>query len=403
MKIWEICDINKANVHYRKDEDVNYLDTGSLTEGVIASLLHIPFGKAPSRAQRAVQKNTILYSTVRPNQLHFGIVTAPVHNMVVSTGFATLDIKEDKVQEIDPFYLYYKLTQDDITRHLHTVAEGSVTSYPSISPEDIGDLDFDFPRIEEQRRIGSILHNIDKKIALNRAISLQMEELARNVFDYWFTQFDFPDESGNPYKTSGGEMVYNVNLKREIPKLWDDGILSDIANITMGQSPDGKSYNDAGDGILFYQGSTDFGERFPSVRQYTTMPSRFASKGDILMSVRAPVGALNIANNDCCIGRGLASLNSKLGSITHLYYVMSSFREMFARLSDVGTTFGSITKDELHELPVVKPDPKVVELFEKRCKPIFDQQMVLGEEIVYLSHLRTELLPLLMNGQIIVD
>jgi len=118
--------------------------------------------------------------------------------------------------------------------------------------------------------------------------------------------------------------------------------------------------------------------------------------------VRAPVGALNIANNDCCIGRGLASLSSKLGSITHLYCVMLSFKDMFDRMSDVGTTFGSITKDELHKLSIVKPNQKVIMLFEKKCKPIFDQQMIIGEEIVSLTRQRDELLPLLMNGQVSV-
>ena len=119
-------------------------------------------------------------------------------------------------------------------------------------------------------------------------------------------------------------MVWNEQLKREIPLNWNNGYLSDIANITMGQSPDGQSYNDDGDGIIFYQGSTDFGERFPKIRQYTTAPTRFAKKGDLLMSVRAPVGDLNIANNDCCIGRGLSALNSKLGSITHIYIISCS-------------------------------------------------------------------------------
>ena len=145
--------------------------------------------------------------------------------------------------------------------------------------------------------------------------------MAKQLYDYWFVQFDFPNEEGKPYKSSGGNMVWNEKLKRNIPIGWNNGTLIDIANITMGQSPDGTSYNEIGEGVLFYQGSTDFGMRFPSVRQYTTAPSRFAKKGDILMSVRAPVGAVNIANNDCCIGRGLSALNSKIGSTTHLYYI----------------------------------------------------------------------------------
>ena len=117
-------------------------------------------------------------------------------------------------------------------------------------------------------------------------------------------------------------MVWNENLKREIPEGWNDGCFSDIASITMGQSPDGSSYNEDREGVIFYQGSTDFGIRFPSVRMYTTAPTRFAKQGDILMSVRAPVGAVNIANTDCCIGRGLSAINSKIGSMTYIYFVI---------------------------------------------------------------------------------
>lgn len=195
-------------------------------------------------------------------------------------------------------------------------------------------------------------------------------------------------------------MTYNPTLKREIPEGWTDGVLSDIANITMGQSPDGSSYNEDGEGMIFYQGCTDFGMRFPTARQYTTAPTRFAKKGDILMSVRAPVGAVNIANTDCCIGRGLSALNSKLGSLSHLYFLIDVFKKTFENKNTVGTTFGSITKDELYALPVVIPDKNVIEQFEKMAKPIFDRQMKLGEESNRLTKLRDKLLPLLMNGQV---
>ena len=198
-------------------------------------------------------------------------------------------------------------------------------------------------------------------------------------------------------------MVYNDQLKREIPAGWDSGSLSDIANITMGQSPDGSSYNEEGNGVVFYQGSTDFGMRFPSVRQYTTAPTRFAKKGDILMSVRAPVGAVNIANEDCCVGRGLSAMNSKLGSITHLYYIIDYFRHTFENRNSAGTTFGSITKDELFALPVVIPNDFVLHKFEDIAKPIFDKQMELGRETVELTRQRDCLLPLLMNGQVSVN
>ena len=231
-------------------------------------------------------------------------------------------------------------------------------------------------------------------------VNQNLEALAKQLYYYWFVQFDFPNEEGKPYKSCDGAMVYNENLKRNIPQGWNDGIFADIANITMGQSPDGSSYNETGEGEIFYQGSTDFGIRFPSVRMYTTSPTRFAKQGDILMSVRAPVGAVNIANTDCCIGRGLSAINSKIGSMTYIYFVVHYLKVRFDNLNSAGTTFGSITKDDLFNLPVVIPPSEIVEQFEKVCNPIFDKQMEIGFEIESLTKQRDELLPLLMNGQV---
>lgn len=256
--------------------------------------------------------------------------------------------------------------------------------------------------IETQRSIATVLSTIESKMAANRAINHYLEAMAKQLYDYWFVQFDFPDENGKPYKSSGGKMVWNEKLKREIPEGWSGGCFSDIANITMGQSPDGSSYNEEGNGVIFYQGSTDFGIRFPSVRMYTTAPTRFAKHGDILMSVRAPVGAVNIANADCCIGRGLSAINAKIGTITYIYFVIHYLKVRFDNLNSAGTTFGSITKDELHGLPVVVPSDDVLKLFESASKPIFDMQMNIGQEIEGLTLQRDELLPLLMNGQVSV-
>ena len=256
---------------------------------------------------------------------------------------------------------------------------------------------------DEEKSIGKLVEAIQDKIALNTRMNAELEAMAKQLYDYWFVQFDFPDENGNPYKSSGGKMVYSPTLKREIPAGWEDCFLSDIANITMGQSPDGSSYNEKGEGSIFYQGSTDFGIRFPSIRMYTTAPTRFAKKGDILMSVRAPVGDTNIANTDCCIGRGLSAMNSKLGSISHLYFIIRDLKAKFDIVNAAGTTFGAITKEELYNLPIVKPDNKVLDKYEMMCSPIFEKQMNLGFEIEHLTHLRDSLLPMLMNGQVTVE
>ena len=298
-------------------------------------------------------------------------------------------------------FLYAVLMQDAFFAYAMKGSKGS--KMPRGDKSQM--LRYEIPMLSssQEKNIGKFMTNIDSKVALNREINRNLEAMARQLYDYWFVQFDFPDENGRPYKSSGGKMVWNEKLKREIPEGWYDTKLSKIANITMGQSPDGSSYNEQGNGILFYQGSTDFGMRFPSIRLFTTSPTRFAKEGDILMSVRAPVGATNIANADCCIGRGLAAMNSKLGSITHLYHIIQDLKTAFDLRNDAGTTFGSITKDDLYNLVVLKPTKSILELYENICNPIFKQQMLVGRNIVHLIKQRDELLPLLMNGQVNCD
>ena len=298
-------------------------------------------------------------------------------------------------------FIYASLLQDSFYDYAMKGKKGS--KMPRGDKDQI--MRYSIPKLSlaEEACIGNMILSFCTKINVNRMINDNLEAMAKQLYDYWFVQFDFPNEEGKPYKSSGGAMVWNEKLKREIPQGWSNGVLSDVANITMGQSPDGSSYNEDGEGIIFYQGSTDFGLRFPDIRQYTTSPSRYANKGDILMSVRAPVGALNIANNDCCIGRGLSALSSKIGSMTHLYYLMNDFRLKFEGMNSAGTTFGSITKDELFSLPVIIPTKSVISEFEQVCEPIFDKQMIIGEEINGLTKQRDELLPLLMNGQASVN
>ena len=398
-KLGEICDLNLSSLKASDSiDDILYLDTSSITEDTISGLQSFSTIDAPSRAQRKVKNDTIIFSTVRPNQRHFGIMRNPQKNLIVSSGFTTLDVKNPK--EYDPKFVYFALTQPAIVDYLQTLAHNSVSAYPSINPDDIGNLYLSFPDFDTQRKIASVLSALDSKIALNRRINTRLEQIAKRLYDYWFVQFDFPNADGKPYKSNGGKMVWNEQLKREIPEGREDGVLQDIANITMGQSPDGSSYNEIGEGIVFYQGCTDFGIRFPSVRMFTTSPTRFAKEGDILMSVRAPVGAMNVANSNCCIGRGLAALNSKIGSISHLWYLMDVFKHKFENKNAAGTTFGSITKDELYNLPVVIPTIELIAAFNEKTQPIFNYQLTLSKETAALTALRDRLLPLLMNGQV---
>ena len=301
-------------------------------------------------------------------------------------------------EKLNPNFAFYLIPSKLVRNQLSAAAQQ--TKIRHTSPDKIKDCTVWIPEYSSQKKIGNFLSSIDKKIALNSRINAKLEQMAKRLYDYWFVQFDFPNENGKPYKSSGGKMVYSAELKREIPTGWEVRKLSDIANITMGQSPDGTSYNENGDGVIFYQGSTDFGNRFPVVRMYTTSPTRFAKKGDILMSVRAPVGTMNIANTNCCIGRGLAALNSKIGSIMHLWYLMDVFKHTFENKNSAGTTFGAITKDELFNLLVIIPPKNIISSFDEKTISIFNYQLSIEQESAKLTALRDKLLPLLMNGQV---
>lgn len=299
----------------------------------------------------------------------------------------------------DNNYLYYSLK--NYVRNIKRKSQGSVFDTINLSTFDF--LEIDTPdSLNEQKRIADVLSVLDVKIELNNRINTELEAMAKTLYDYWFVQFDFPDTNGKPYKTSGGKMFFNATLKREIPEGWSDKQLSDIANITMGQSPSGNSYNNKGIGTIFFQGSTDFGWLFPSIRQYTTEPSRMAKQGDILLSVRAPVGDINIANTDCCIGRGLAALNSKNGFDGFLFYTMKYFKQIFDRRNSEGTTFGSITKNDLYSLKLAYPTEDLLKeynnIVSKYNAMIFKRSL----ENQQLIQLRDWLLPMLMNGQVTV-
>lgn len=295
------------------------------------------------------------------------------------------------------FYLRSQLFRKAVTNNAF------MTLRASFNEDIFSFLNLYLPEYKEQVKIGDMLYSMEQKIQLNKRICAELEAMAKTLYDYWFTQFDFPNAEGKPYRSSGGEMVWNDQLKRKIPKGWSAGQLSDIANITMGQSPSGDTYNENGSGTIFYQGCTDFGTRFPVPRVYTSAPTRFAKAGDILMSVRAPVGTLNIAMEDCCIGRGLAALNSKFGSQLHLLYTLSGFKQLFDVMDGNGTTFGSITKDTLFEMKVVIPRRDQIKSFEEMVQPIEQKIRVAEQENRELTKLRDWLLPVLMNGQATVE
>jgi type I restriction enzyme S subunit len=199
----------------------------------------------------------------------------------------------------------------------------------------------------------------------------------------------------------------NPKLRGVLPKQFAKPQLDKmvLGQLVMGQSPPGNSYNESGQGVVFYQGRTDFGFRFPTPRVYCTEPTRFAQEGDTLMSVRAPVGDLNYAEESCCIGRGLSAIRHKNKQIhkSYTYYVLKSLRDQFDIHDDNGTIFGSISKDEFLALKCRKLQPSEVELYNERVGPIDDKVVLNCKQIKQLEQTRDTLLPKLMSGVVRIN
>ena len=324
-----------------------------------------------------------------------------IPNKLCSTEFLPLVINEDL---IDYQYCYYLLASDYLTNYLCGINSNTSGSHKRINPDILLSVDVALPTLNEQKRIGSMLANLDRKIEINRAINHNLEAIAKQLYDYWFVQFDFPNTEGKPYKSSGGKMVWNEKLKREIPEEWHCGNLFEIATFTNGlacqkfRPKDGEvplpviKIREMHDGI-----SSDTEEVSPNIPESVKVYN-----GDVLFSWSASLEVILWA----C---GLGGLNQHIFKVTSAndfpksfyYFQLLNYVDVFKKMAEARkTTMGHITQDHLQQSTIAIPDNKdIVDKFEKRISPIFAQMVKLQEEIQQLSKQRDELLPLLMNGQ----
>ena len=198
------------------------------------------------------------------------------------------------------------------------------------------------------------------------------------------------------------ETLFRQWFVEEAKEEWETGKLADEFDFTMGASPPGESYNEEGIGIPMYQGNADFGFRFPTNRVFTTDPKRLAEKHDTLISVRAPVGEQNMANEKCCIGRGVAAFRYKLDNsfYTYTFFKIKSLMDEIKQFNETGTVFGSISKSDFENIEIVIPDKISIQKFQNEAKPIDDKIITNTIQIRTLTALRDTLLPKLMSGEV---
>lgn len=272
-------------------------------------------------------------------------------------------------------YLLVVLRSKRIQKQIEQTSVGDVI--PHFKKSFFDQILIPVPPMHIQQIIGDFYFAFSKKVELNKEINNNLEQQSMAIYQQMFVD--------NPSSE------------------WKEGTLSDIADITMGQSPSGSSYNEESIGTIFFQGRAEFGFRFPTVRLFTTEPKRMACANDTLMSVRAPVGDLNVAHTDCCIGRGLAAIHSKTNHQSFVLYTMFSLKKQLDVFNGEGTVFGSINRNSLNEMPILIPSDEKLDEFEGIVAPMDTAIRNNYDEICRLEQIRDSLLPKLMSGELDVS
>lgn len=392
-KLKELVEINSESITKNyKETLINYLDTSNITNGKIDSIAEMNIKDAPSRAKRIVRENDIIYSTVRPNLCHYGILRKICKNMIVSTGFVVLRCKE----EILPEYLYAYITLPKITMKLHAIAETSTSAYPSIKPSDLEEIDILLPPMEIQKKISSILTNIDKKIELNNKINNNLLEMASQLYDE----------------------IFITNRSAE----WKEYKFIDIADICNGYSYKGTELvEDSTIGMATIKNFDRVGgfkeDGFKPLAPTKEKDTHYANKFDALVACTDLTQNADIIGNpillfskgkfeNIVISMDLVKIISKIDYIDNfmIYAILNSKEfKKYALGYTSGTTVLHLNKNCFKEFSIKLPKQQIIEKFVETIKPMYLKISQIIEENNTLEQLRDTLLPKLMKGEIALE
>lgn len=320
---------------------------------------------------------------------------------IQSQDIAKITCKENL---LDKEFAFYLISSYFVKRQLSAAAQQ--TKIRHTSPDKIKDCTVFIPELPEQHQIGTLLHSLDQKIHLNRRMNETLETMAKQLYDYWFVQFDFPDENGRPYKSSGGKMVWNEKLKKEIPAGWSCGTLLDIAEFKNGLAC--QKFRPTDNNKLPIIKIKEMHTGISSETEYvkSDIPeSVTVQSGDVLFSWSASLDVMLWAYGEGGLNQHIFKVTSKNSFPRSFYYLqLKEYNENFKRMAEARkTTMGHITQDHLKQSTIVLPQSiEITNKLEERLYPIFEMILQNSQEIMSLTKLRDELLPLLMNGQVSV-
>ena len=313
-----------------------------------------------------------------------------------------------KEELLDKDFAFYLISSTLVKQQLSAAAQQ--TKIRHTSPDKIRDCTVWIPELTEQKRIGKLLRSLDRKIELNRAINQNLEAMAKQLYDYWFVQFDFPNEEGKPYKSSGGKMVWNDKLKREIPEKWCSDNICLIADILSGGTPS-KQINEYWDcGHIPFFGPTDYdGSMFQlhTADKITKIGLKHCSsslfeENTVIITARGSIGKLVIVGTPMAMNQSCYALKAKTGEYEYLYFLTAQLIDNL-KTKGSGSVFKSIIASDIESIMLCIANEKVISLYCDKISPIMKLIKKNTQEITLLIKQRDKLLPLLMNGQITIE
>ena len=358
-----------------------------------------------SCSTQMIPANNILMSSRAP----IGLFAINKVDCCTNQGFKNIIINKS-ISDVDFLYYYLKYHVNEI----ETLGTG--TTFKEVSKSSFEKYEIEIPDLPTQQKIAEILSSLDDKIALNKKINAKLEAMAKRLYDYWFVQFDYPDKNGKPYKTSGGKMVWNEVLKREIPEGWEVKSINEVCDVIdclHSKKPD-FCYEDEESYLLSLENITkegyiDISEKYYiSKKDFSEWTSRICVKeNDFLFTNAGRAGDMGMIPNGikCAIGRNITAVRSKK---INPYYLRCFFKSLYMKEQilnnlDKGCFFMSFNVRSIKQLSILISKEENFHKFISFCEPIIKQLNKNNSEIQKLTNLRDRLLPLLMNGQVEVE
>jgi type I restriction modification DNA specificity domain protein len=323
--------------------------------------------------------------------------------IILSQRLYALRVNDNFDNKYLKYYIQSEMGQKEIIKN------NSGSTVFGISAKTFDNIIVYHPIKDIQEKIGNLLYTIDKKIALNKQINARLEQMAKTLYDYWFVQFDFPDTDGKPYKSSGGEMVFDETLKREIPKGWKSGNILNIANLLGGGTPSKSSPKYWNGNIPFFTPTDcdnsifilDTADRITDAGLCNSS-TRLFKKHSIFITARGSVGRSSINAVPMAMNQSCYAFQAKENvSYTFLFFLIRELI-MILEVKATGSVFNSIVSSDIETTNLVISNKDLIRKFGEYCEPLFNQIETNLKQNHQLTQLRDFLLPMLMNGQVSV-